>query len=154
MAPIPNTFMQLYNTKVVPSAADAQWVELPVPPNFIGARLLVITSPFAPGSAEEQTLQKMMAACKLGAEDYTILTVNEEAPYSWNKIAAAGAPEVVLMLGINPAVLSIHALFRLNAPNAFLGHTFIPSLSLSALEQNAAAKKDLWASGLKPIFGG
>jgi hypothetical protein len=144
--------MQLFNTKVVPAAADAQWVEPALPDNFANARLLVLTSPIT-GRSEEQTLQKMMAACKLGNEDYTVMSIDEENAYSWAMLAVAGAPKVVLMLGVSPAMLSIHALFRLNAPNAFLGHTFIPSLSLSELELNAGAKKELWASGLKPIFG-
>src|SRR4051812_34018076 len=99
--------MQLYNTKVVPSAVDAQWTEPTLPDNFANARLLVLTSPFASGSAEDQTLQKMMAACKLSTEEYAVLDMEEGKTYSWNKVVTAGAPAIVLLLGITPAMLSI-----------------------------------------------
>lgn len=145
--------MQLYNTKVVPSTVDGQWTEPPLPNNFSRARLLVLTRPFASDSTETLTLGKMMTACKLQPDGYAVLIVEDRKAYSWNMIAAAGAPKTVLMLGITPEMLSINALFRLNAPNPFLGYTFIPSISLAAIELNAAAKKELWTFGLKPVFG-
>lgn len=144
--------MQLYNTKVVPSATDALWVP-PALPDMTGAVLLIITTPYAQDGAESQTLQKMMAACKLSQSDYAVLEIPPDAPYSWQAIAASGAPKAVLLLGVLPAQLSIHALFRLHAPNHFGGHIFIPALSLKEIESNPAAKKELWASGLKPLFG-
>jgi hypothetical protein len=145
--------MQLFNTKVIPADADALWVVPDLPAHMTTARLLVLTRPFAAGGNEEQTLQRMMAACKLTAADYAVLQLENDRQYAWQSIAAAGAPACVLMTGIAPAQLSIHALFRLNAPNTFLGRTFIPTGSLAEIEANPAVKKALWAEALKPVFG-
>lgn len=146
-------FMQLFNTKVIPSSADAAWIAPHLPEHTTTAKLLVITKPFETGSTEEQTLQKMMAACKLAPDDYAVLHITGEHQYSWQSIASAGSPKNILLLGITPAQLSIHALFYLNAPNTFLGRTFVPSLSLAEIEANPAVKKELWTAALKPMFG-
>ena len=142
--------MQLFNTKVIPSFVDAEWQAPPLP-DMSGAKLLVISKPFPAGGAEEGTLQKMMAACKLSASDYVVLQMDK--PYAWQSIAGAGAPKAALLLGVLPAALSIHALFRLHAPNAFGGNAIVPALSLEEIERSPAAKKDLWDNGLKPLLG-
>jgi hypothetical protein len=143
--------MQLFNTKVVPSDTDTLW-QTPSLPDMSNKKLLVITKPFAAGSVEAQTLQKMLAACKLSEKDYVVLQIDAQ-PYSWHSMEGANPPGIVLLLGVMPAQLSIHALFKLHAPNPFAGRMFIPALSLTDIENNPAAKKDLWAAGLKPAFG-
>lgn len=144
--------MQLYNTKVIPSATDALWIPPPLP-DMAAARLLVITQPFAAGSMEEQTLSKMLGACRLSSSDYAVLQMAGDQFCSWSTIAGSVGPKSVLLLGITPTQLSIHALFRLHSLNAFLDRTFIPALSLTQIESNPAAKKELWSNGLKPLFG-
>ncbi len=141
--------MQLYNTKVVPSVADAQWTVPPLP-DMRGAKMLVITKPFVASSAEDETLQKMMAACKLSPAEYAVLQMDKV--YAWQSITGAGAPKAVLLLGVHPAELFVHALFRLHTPNNFGGHTFVPAVSLEELARNGTAKKDLWDNGLKPLL--
>jgi len=143
--------MQLFNTKVVTSDTDALW-QIPSLPDMSGMKLLVITKPFSEGSIEAQTLRKMLAACKLAETDYMVLHVGAQR-YSWHSIEGANPPDIVLLLGIAPVQLAIHALFKLHAPNPFAGKTFIPALSLTDIENNPSAKKELWASGLKPAFG-
>lgn len=94
----------------------------------------------------------MMAACKLTPADYAVLQMQGEA-FSWQSIAGQDVPKAVLLLGVHPAELAIHALFRLHAPNAFDGFTIVPALSLREIELNPAAKKELWEKGLKPLLG-
>jgi hypothetical protein len=145
--------MDLYSTKVLSSAEDRLW-ELPADlPDLSKARLLVVSMPFEAGSAEHQTLTKMMAACKLSPDEFVILQLHPGEKLSWHMLAGAGAPRRVLMLGISPARLAISAMFRLNYCNAFLGGAFIPGYSLPQMEQNPAAKRELWEQGLKPCFG-
>lgn len=131
---------------------DSTW-SLTDLPDMSAAKLLVISRPYAAGSAEEQTLQKMMAACKLSAAEYTVLKIAASESLSWQAVVGMNAPKVVMMLGVLPAQLSIHALFRVNAPNAFADRIVVPSLSLTEIEANPAVKKELWASALKPLFG-
>jgi hypothetical protein len=146
--------MQLYHTKVVPAAEDEMWTLPAELPDFSKARLVVISAPFESGSKEEQTLQKMMGACKVSPDEYCTIQLEPGKRMSWQMLAGAGAPDKVLMLGVVPGQLGINALFRLNYGNSFLGCTFIPSGTLEQIEQVAGMKKDLWEQGLKPCFVG
>jgi hypothetical protein len=145
--------MQLYNTKVVPATEDGLWSLPEELPSLSGMRLLIISSPIAQDSQEEQTLQKMMAACKLNTGEYCIISLEPQAKLSLATLAGAGIPQRILLLGVSPAQLAINALFRLNSPNAYMGYTIIPSLSLSEIERAPELKKELWGQGLKPAFG-
>lgn len=144
--------MQIFPVKIIPAAADAQWAP-PEMADASGKKLLVISKPITPGSREEDTLQKMMAACRLQPSEYEILSMEDGRRSSWQAIAAMGTPRIILLLGITLEDLSIHALFRLYAPNDFCGKIFIVSAALSDLERDVAAKKALWTEGLKPAFG-
>lgn len=94
----------------------------------------------------------MMAACKLLPAEFAVLQL-EAGQCSWQSVAGARTPKAVLLLGVHPAELAIQAIFRLHALNAFSGRTIVPALALDELEQNPAAKKDLWEHGLKPLLG-
>ena len=145
--------MQLFNTKVVPASVDATWSQPPLPA-LEGAKLLVISTAFADDSAEAATLQNMMKACKVAPGEYAVLKLDPEAPYAWHALSSADLPKHVLLLGVTPAALSIHALFRLYVPNAFSDKIFIAAPSLLEITHNSEAKKALWIEGLKPVFGG
>ena len=145
--------MQLYNTKVVPSSEDALWTLPHDLPSFSDRELLVLTNPFPSGGPEEQTLQKMIAACKLRAEAYAIVQVRESERLSWAVLNSHGMPPKILLLGVQASQLGINALFRLNHANVFMGYTIIPSLPLNEIEANPELKKELWLQGLKPSFG-
>ena len=145
--------MQLYNTKVIPAAEDKLWSAPANLPSLGGTKLLVISAPFEPLSSESLTLAKMMTACRLAAPDYAVIQLPETERLSWRALMEAGAPQRVLMMGISPAQLGISALFQLNHCNDFLGCIFIPGHSLAQLEQQPAAKRELWEQGLKPCFG-
>lgn len=146
--------MQLFNTKVIPSETDRLWT-LPdhITTGLKEASLLVVSSPFDDAGPGARTLQKMMAACRLRAPEFIVLKLLPEQNISWQLLAADGAPRRILMLGVPPSSLGIHAMFRINYCNSFLGATFIPSYTLEQLEQQAGYKRELWESGLKPCFG-
>lgn len=144
--------MQLYNTKVVPSSEDSLWALPYELPAFKNTKLLIVSAPFAAGT-EEQTLRNMMTACRLADDEYAMIHLMPEERISWQMLASAGAPHRVLMLGVVPAQLAIHALFRLNHCNDFLGCTFIVSFSLTQIEQDRNVKRELWEQGLKRCFG-
>ena len=145
--------MQLFSTKVIPSAADALWILPEGLPDFAGIALIIFSTPYTTSSAEEQTLAKMMTACRLSAAQYAVIQMQPEQRIAWQTLTASDAPRVILMLGISPAQLAISALFRFNHGNAFLGKTFIPSGTLAQIEQDATMKRELWTQGLKPGLG-
>ncbi len=143
--------MQLISVPIIPAHTDAQW-ERQAPASFYSKKLLVITTPFLKESPEEITLLRMMKACKLESSDYALLHFDENNPISWAGLQSAGLPKVLLLLGITPAALAIRALFKFGAANQFSGIQLIPSLSLTELNQDAAAKRKLWDEGLKPAL--
>lgn len=112
----------------------------------------MLSAPYPTGSAEEQTLLKMLAACKLDAGAYHILQLQPEQCIAWHQIKDQAKPQYVLLLGISPQQLGINALFRLNEANAFDSSTFVPSLSLDQLIQMQDMRTALWVQGLKPLF--
>ena len=144
--------MQLFNTKIIPATEDALW-SLPLElPDFDKIRVLIFSSPFQPGSAEEATLKKIMAACKLQESDFAVIQMQADEKISWQLLSGAGAPKSIILFGILPAQLGINALFVLNAANSFLDCTFIPSFGLSQIEMDKELKRSLWENALKPHF--
>lgn len=148
----PFAAMHIFPVKIIPAAADQQWLR-PSLPDSSGRKLLVISRPVTAGSSQEATLQKMMAACKLQTGDYLLMPFDAAAPASWTCIVANGAARQVLLLGVRPDELFIQALLQPFVPNDFSGHSFIVAPSLEELEREPAAKKALWTEGLKPAFG-
>lgn len=145
--------MFLIHSKIVPAGQDAFWQSLPDSWYALTHRdVTILTQPYAPGSPEEQTLTRMLGACRLSPEQYHILPLDANQPVAWHKLRDQLRPRQVLLLGIAPAQLGIAALFRLHEPNSFDGSTFIPALSLAEMERQPEAKKDFWAKGLKPVF--
>ena len=145
--------MQLINSKIVPSAQNIFWDDLPESWRLLTPRKsLILTQPFQPGSPEHETLLKMLAACKLVPEQYHILQIEEQQQVAWHQLRNKLQPEFALILGVSPQTLGISALFRINEPNAFNDCTIIPSLSLSQLIQMQDVRTALWTQGLKPVF--
>ncbi len=114
--------------------------------------MLVISEPFPPEGPEAATLARMMTACKLAPEDYKVISLPPGGRISWQALRGKGAPDRVLLTGIAPTQLGIHALFRLYSCNTFLGARFIPAASLAEIERQPALKRQLWEEGLKPCF--
>lgn len=146
-------FMQLINTKIIPDSQNIYWEALPAEWQSLNERIcIVLTLPYAPGSNEEQTLLKMLGACKLAADQFHILTLQPEQKVAWHLLRETLKPKYALLLGINPQSLGISALFRLNEANDFNECRIIPSLPLEQLIQMQDMRTALWQNGLKPVF--
>jgi len=145
--------MNLYNVDIVKNEWDSFWNDaIDVKKINNEARVLIVSTTFDTGSAEAAQLEKMMSACKLDNTAYNIIQVPGTEKMAWHKLKSIFAPQYVILLGIMPAQLGISASFRLFGPNRFDDAIFIPSLSLTEMEQKPEAKKQLWAEGLKPMF--
>ncbi len=144
--------MQLYNTKVIPQSGDALWSLPSFVPHLAGKAALVVSTPFADESAEAQTLQRMMAACKLSPDQYAVIQMPDGGMISWQSLRGADAPKIILLLGIAPAQLNIGARFTANEPVEFGGSRFLWSYPLGQIIQ-PDIKKTFWEGGLKPLFG-
>lgn len=114
--------------------------------------VLILAITYQPGSPEESQLQKMLHACTLTPEQYHIVKIDEGQLLAWHKLNELLQPQITILVGALPAQLGISALFRLNEPNNFNNCLFIPTLSLNELENLPEVKKQLWMSGLKPVF--
>ena len=114
--------------------------------------VLVLTITYQPGGPEESQLQKMLHACNLTPEQYHIINIDQGQLLAWHKLYELLQPKIAMLIGALPAQLGISALFRLNEPNNFNNCLFIPTLSLKELENLPEVKKQLWNSGLKPVF--
>lgn len=144
----------IIQSDIVTQQWDAFWNPLPDSLN-IGSEqtnTLVLTLPYTQGSAEETALLKMMQACKFGAEGYKIVQMQPEMLVAWHKIKEVANPKNVILLGVLPQQLGITVLLRLFNPNRFDGCIWIPGLSLTDMEKQPEAKKELWLNGLKPTF--
>ncbi len=145
--------MNLFNVDIVRNEWDAFWNDATdIKKTHEDANVLIVSAPYDTAGAEAIQLEKMMGACKLDATKYNIVQVPAKEKMAWHKLKCIFAPQYVILLGIMPAQLGISAGFRLFGPNRFDDAIFIPSLSLTEMEQKPDAKKQLWAEGLKPMF--
>jgi len=102
--------------------------------------------------AEYNQLQKMLDAVKLSPEQYNIIWLKDGQKAAWHQLREKLEPKTIFLVGVMPAQLGIAALFRINQPNNFNDCVWLPTLSISELEQNPTAKGQLWNNGMKPIF--
>lgn len=143
--------IDIIQSKIVGKEWDALWDKettsetAPVP-------VVVLSETYSSGSAEEAQLQKMLQACGLDAAQYKIILLANEQLMAWHAIRERYQPKVVLLLGVNPYQLGVSAMFRLLGPNNFNDCTWIPAPSLTELEKQPEAKKQLWLNALKPVF--
>lgn len=144
-------FPDIIKTAIIGAELDSFWQKLPEDILRLSpVDTLVITLPLQ--ANEEAQLQKMMQACKLDASAYNIVQVKENEPLSWHQLRDTLRPKVILLLGILPQQLGISAQFYMFSPNRFNECTWIASPSITMLEQQPDAKKQLWTAGLKPVF--
>jgi hypothetical protein len=142
-------------TPLIPTDIDAFWDKSSLPVN-LQARdalpMLVVSRQIAAGSAEEKTLQNLLAACKLGANDVEIVQVTDNDRMAWNMLRDALHPRVVLLLGVNPAQLGVVAMLREHAVSSFDEAYWIPTLSLPELNARKDVRQALWTEALSPLF--
>lgn len=142
--------MQFISSSIIPATVDELWKEPSLPEG--SRQVLVIAQPYAAGSPEEETLLKMLTACKLSPDNYCILLLDNNERMGWPLLRERLQPRYVLLLGINPAQLGISVLFRFNETNSFNGCLWIPTASITDLNANAALKGQFWNQALKPTF--
>lgn len=149
MTDLPN----IIRTKIIDDKWDIFWDDSLVSSlQNSETELLVITIPFSPGDTENTQLQKMMTACNLGREQYTVLQLENEQKVSWHHLREKLKPKFILLLGILPEQLGISAMFHRFAPNRFNDCLWIAAPTLSEMEAQPDAKRQLWTEGLKPVF--
>lgn len=146
-------FPNILNTEIIDSKTDIFWAnQSELTTGMTAGQVLVITSTYAEGSAEQIQLDKILSACQLTQDSCNIMSLDNDTHIAWHHLKTTLAPPTVLLFGIHPNNLGISALFRLNSTNNFDGVTVVPTLSLQDLEQQPQAKKDLWVNALKPLF--
>jgi hypothetical protein len=145
--------MELYNSQLIPAAEDELWDSSIVIPAFQHEKMVVLSQPFGVNSAEAQTLEKMMAACKLSPQDYAVIQLKNDQRLSLQTLRTAGAPQKLLLLGIHPQQFGIQALLPLNTCQSFGEGLIIVGSSLSEIVAQPALKRAIWEQGLKPCFG-
>jgi hypothetical protein len=141
----------IINTDIIDPAIDNFFAENGKLNDLPQRGVLVLVQSFR-NTSEEGQLQKMLQACQLTPADYNLVTLNAGEQLSWQQLREKLNPSIVFLLGVLPVQLGISALFRLNEPNRFDDKTWLPTLAISDLEQHAEVKKQLWVSGMKPIF--
>lgn len=148
--------MSLHVQPAVPAGSDVFWEPadgLPAP-GSPPVRLVALTHPYSAGSAEEKTLQNMLAACKLGPTEFSILHLAPGQPLAWHRIREALQPAVVLLLGVSPDQLGIRAAFPPHVASRFDTALWIPTLALPELNARKDIRQALWTDALKPLFPG
>lgn len=141
----------IIQSKIVDTEWDAFWQQLPANVAILQPEnTLILSLPYAAGSAEDVQLTKMLQACQLTG--YNIVQIETGQRIAWHLLKDKLSPKYILLLGIAPEQLGISAMFRLFSPNHFDECTWIPGLSLTEMESQPEVKKQLWLNGLKPVF--
>ncbi|MCB0698939.1 MAG: hypothetical protein H6551_03825 [Chitinophagales bacterium] len=148
MTDIPN----IIQTKTLGNETDVFWQDSELLNAISPRTVLVLTLRIQEGSAESTQLEKILAACKLNAEQYNLIQLDNNEQLAWHQLKQSAQPAVVILFGIHPSNLGISAMFRFNSLNNFDKTQWIPTLSLQELEKNQEAKKALWTDALKPLF--
>ena len=145
-------FPDIINTDIIPASLNTTWDENNLANGLRPKLVLIITTTYSDNTPEALQLQKIIAACKLTQEQYNIIQLNDNQLIKISHLLSNLNPKIVILFGILPIQLSISAQFILNEPNRFADCIFIPTLSLSDMEQLEEMKKQLWNKALKPVF--
>lgn len=146
-----NELPDIFTTQVVSTDVDVFWQQ--GEDTALAANdTLVISEAFQANSGEEQQLLKMLSACKLSPDDYTVIKLSAGENRAWFRLRPVVQPSKVLLLGIHPAQLGISALMRPHDINHFDGVRFVPTASLNELLSNAALKQHLWTNVFREMY--
>lgn len=146
----------LYQNVLIQGSASAVPVKEEVP--FLGKNgkniLIVVNkndAPFLPDK-ELSFLTNVLLACQLGLADVAII--------NWNKLAEKNVDEIfeqlkskdVLLFNTDPSLFGLPENVEQYAVRKTEGRQFVVAPSLTEIEKNKEAKKQLWLS-LKQLFG-
>ncbi len=145
--------MKIINTDIIPAANDVFWQDNSLTEGLSYRPVLILTSEFDSGSAEEEQLIGILkSGCRLMEAQYNLIHLKQDTHIAWHKMRDQLEPRVVLLFNISPAQLGISALMRLNFINNFDNCYWIPTLSLTHIMQDKELKGQLWNNALKPMF--
>lgn len=145
--------MNIINSDIISAEQDVFWQETSAITKGMSPRpVLVITTRMEEGGAEKMQLQKMLVVSELAPEQYNIVELDSDRKVAWHHLRDALQPKFVFLIGIPPSSLGVSAMFLANEPNRFNDIIWLPTFSISELEQRQDVKKHLWVSGMKPIF--
>ena len=145
--------MNIIRSVIVDPCSDSFWEDTSAITAIADVRpVLILTTPYSDDGREEIQLQKMLVASGLQPEQYNIVQIESTQKVAWHQLREKLNPKVVFLIGISPTQLGISAMFQLNIVNHFNSLLWLPTISLAGLEQNAELKKQLWVSGMKPLF--
>jgi len=146
-------FVNIIRSEVISNKYDVLWEDLSsITEGMQPKTVLILVSECEKDSVEDQQLLKMLGACKLTDEQYNIIRLQKDQQIAWHRLREKLEPKIVFLIGVMPVQLGISAFFKLNEPNNFGDCTWLPTLSIHELEQFAEVKKQLWISGMKPLF--
>lgn len=146
-----NELPDIFNTQVISADVDVFWQE-GGDTAWVAKDTLVISAAYEPGSEEEQQLVKMLSACKLRPDEYSVVKLAPGENRAWFRLRPELRPSIVLLLGVHPAQLGISALMRPHDINPFDGARFVPTASLAELLTNAALKQHLWTNVFRVLY--
>ena len=145
--------MNIITSDLVSSEYDILWADISeVVKDAMPRSVLILVNAYSTESSEGPQLLKMLEACKLAPEQYNIIQINKNQQVAWHKLREKLEPKIVFLIGILPSQLGVSSLFRINAPNHFNDTIWLPTLSITELEQRPEVKKQLWVDGMKPVF--
>ncbi|RYZ27735.1 MAG: hypothetical protein EOO10_11820 [Chitinophagaceae bacterium] len=146
----------LYKNVLVQGSASAVPVKVDVA--FLGKNekniLIVVNkddAPFLPDN-ELSFLTNVLSACQLGLADVAIV--------NWNKLKEKNVEDIfeqlqsreVLLFNIDPSMFGLPEEVQSYSVNKMGSHQVVVAPSLSEIEKNKEAKKQLWLA-LKQLFG-
>lgn len=147
-----NDLPDIINSQIITNNYDVFWTTPEPIKNSTPKPVLVASSLFAQGSAEEDQLKKMLQACRLTEEDYNIIQLSSESFISWHLLRDELKLKSIILLGVSPEQLGVCAQLMPHQISRFNDCNWIVTESLEVLLQRTEIKTHLWNYGLKPAF--
>jgi hypothetical protein len=97
-----------------------------------------------------EQLEKILAACKLQKEDYTIVTLTND----WSYFRHFNTIKEVLLFGMDEQDLNLNIQIPFNQPVNFDNRVWVKTSSVAEMMHSKEIKNALWQSALKPHFVG
>jgi hypothetical protein len=143
----------IINTSIISNTANDFWADTEGRLQGLEPRsVLVVSTPFTPGSEEDALIRKMLQGCTLQEMDYHILQLDPEDRLAWHVMRDQLEPRQVILLGILPEQLGISVQFMPHQLTRFNDRSWVPTSSPDQLIQYPDIKGHLWKYGLKPLF--
>jgi hypothetical protein len=97
-------------------------------------------------------LSNMLSACKLSIGDVAIMNVQNHSGLSYKDLITNFKSKVVLLLGVEPAMIGLPLNFPQFQVQSFSGQTYLFTPHLDDVEKDKVIKSKLWVC-LRRIFG-